>query len=254
MNIQELVLAGLNPADFAIANGSTCTNGAAVTVNSSCTLQITFRPAAVGNRSATIEIHDNAPGGSQTVALAGTGEDFSVNLVSPATATVAPGQTASYQLTVAPSGGFGQTVALTCTGAPPQSTCAVSPASLALTGSTASQVSVTVATTGHAIFTYRPPNRTVNPRAILFELVLFGTILLVSSLLRNDRKGWAYSWAPILLICVGVLLASCGAGGPSSSGGNLATPTGTYMLKVTGTSNSGAASITHSIDVTLVVQ
>jgi len=39
LNIQAVTLAGANAGDFAIANGSTCTNGAAVASNKSCMIQ-----------------------------------------------------------------------------------------------------------------------------------------------------------------------------------------------------------------------
>src|SRR5207249_2415084 len=53
---------------------------------------------------------------------------------------------AAYTVSVIPAGGFNQIVLLTCSGAPQTATCSVSPASVALNGSSASTVSVTVTT------------------------------------------------------------------------------------------------------------
>jgi hypothetical protein len=75
---------GANAADFAVASGTTCTNGAAVTPNSTCVINVTFTPAAAGSRSAALNIADNAAGSPQAVALTGTGT------VNPPAATVSP--------------------------------------------------------------------------------------------------------------------------------------------------------------------
>ena len=65
---------------------------------------------------------------------------------SASSATVSAGQTASYSVAVAPSGGFAQTVALSCGGAPALSTCAVSLNSILISGTAATTVMVTVTT------------------------------------------------------------------------------------------------------------
>ncbi len=65
-------LSGANAADFAIAAGTTCTNGAAVAPNATCVINITFTPSAAGARSATLSITDNAAGSPQTLGITGT--------------------------------------------------------------------------------------------------------------------------------------------------------------------------------------
>jgi hypothetical protein len=75
-----------------------------------------------------------------------TPPDFSLTPESGGTATVTPGQTATYMLSFASSGGFNQNVALTCNGAPSGSTCTVSPTSLQL-GASPVTSTVTVTTT-----------------------------------------------------------------------------------------------------------
>jgi hypothetical protein len=65
---------GANPADFAIASGTTCTNGSTVPANGgTCLINVTFKPGASGARTATITVNDNATPGAQTSALNGTG-------------------------------------------------------------------------------------------------------------------------------------------------------------------------------------
>src|SRR3989449_593305 len=73
LSITSIVLAGLNPGDFAIAAGTTCTNAATVVAGASCLVNLTFTPAATGARAATVTIADDAPGSPQSVSLAGTG-------------------------------------------------------------------------------------------------------------------------------------------------------------------------------------
>jgi hypothetical protein len=131
--------------DFTQTN--TC--GPSVGAGASCTISITFAPTQGGSRTGTLTVSDSALGSPYTVALSGTGEDFSIGIGagSSALATVTAGQPATYNLSITPVGGFKQVVALTCSGAPFESTCSVSPSSVTLNGSAASSVSVMVTTT-----------------------------------------------------------------------------------------------------------
>src|SRR2546426_798899 len=81
LSITSIVLAGLNPGDFAIAAGTTCTNAATVVAGASCLVNLTFTPTAASARTATVTITDDAPGSPQSVSLTGTG-------VTPPTATL----------------------------------------------------------------------------------------------------------------------------------------------------------------------
>src|SRR2546428_5527031 len=73
LSITSIALAGSNPGDFAIAAGTTCTNGATVVVGASCLLNLTFTPTAASARTATVTITDDAAGSPQSVSLTGTG-------------------------------------------------------------------------------------------------------------------------------------------------------------------------------------
>lgn len=68
-------ISGANAGDFAIAGGTTCTNGASVaatTPNSNCVIDVTFTPTALGARTAILTIADNASTSPQTITLTGT--------------------------------------------------------------------------------------------------------------------------------------------------------------------------------------
>jgi hypothetical protein len=72
LTITGIAIAGANAGDY--AQTSTCPLApATLTAGVSCTISVTFTPGAVGNRSATVTISDNAAGSPQTVALTGSG-------------------------------------------------------------------------------------------------------------------------------------------------------------------------------------
>jgi hypothetical protein len=119
-------------------------------------------------------------------------------------------------------------------------------------------VAVTVATTAHSMLVYRPLNRPQNNSPFIFAFVLFAVALLAwLARLVEDRRRGVSALAPLFLVCIGMLLSSCGsgeAGGGVGGGANPGTPTGSYTLKVTGTFNSGSTTLTHNTNLTLVVQ
>jgi uncharacterized repeat protein (TIGR03803 family) len=81
-NITSIQITGANSSDFAQTNNCPPSLGA----NSSCSINVTFTPTALGNDSASLVVADTAPGGVQTVALTGTGSAFMVT-VSPSNLT-----------------------------------------------------------------------------------------------------------------------------------------------------------------------
>src|SRR5207248_328141 len=70
-----------NASDF----GQTNTCGTSVGVGASCTISVTFAPAAAGTRSASITVTDSAAGSPHTAALSGTGVGVAQASLSPAT-------------------------------------------------------------------------------------------------------------------------------------------------------------------------
>jgi hypothetical protein len=241
-----------SPSDF----GQVSSCGNSLSPGSSCAIGVFFDPVASGGRTGTLTITDNAIGSPQTVTLSGAGEDFSLVPASKSSATVAPGQTASYPISVVPSGGFSQTVAFVCTGAPTQSTCAVSPSTVALNGSAAVTVSVTVRTTAASRVVIELPASSpppIAPRTLFLISVSLGlgllAVMLASSRERHLRLG--NRLALLLLICAGITMASCGGSGGS---GNQGTPAGNYTLAVSATFTSGSTTLTHNTNLSLVVQ
>jgi hypothetical protein len=246
-----LLISGVNTsaADFGTLNAC----GSSVAAGSSCAIGVFFDPTTTGSRTGTLTITDNTPGSPQTVTLSGTGQDFSLAPVSPASTTVTAGQTARFTVAVSPAGGFNQTVALTCNGGPSLSTCAVTPNSVGLNGTAAANVAVSV-TTMAAL----PPLIISSPRKD-YRLLYLLTELLVLSLLigslswQRGRPRLAYGLALLVALSAGVAMSACGGGG-SAGAGHLGTPAGTYTVVVSGTFTSGSTRLTHNTNLTLVVQ
>jgi Beta-propeller repeat/Abnormal spindle-like microcephaly-assoc'd, ASPM-SPD-2-Hydin len=69
LSIAGVGITGQNPGDFAQTNDC----GTSVATGASCTFTVNFTPTASGNRSATLNITDNAGGSPQHVSLTGTG-------------------------------------------------------------------------------------------------------------------------------------------------------------------------------------
>jgi hypothetical protein len=69
VDILEVSLGGIDPADYRVANGcpSTLSPGA------SCTVAVRFAPVATGERDALLLVRTSASAAPSTVALAGTG-------------------------------------------------------------------------------------------------------------------------------------------------------------------------------------
>lgn len=147
LTISSITVAGANAGDFTQSNNC----GASLAPSSSCSISVVFDPTTSGSRAASLVIADNAIGGSQTVALTGTGTDFSLS-ASPSALTMGRRTHKSSTISVTPISGFNQTVALGCSGVPANTTCSVSPASVTLNGSSASTAQLTITTTGKTPF------------------------------------------------------------------------------------------------------
>ena len=69
LTLTSLALSGANPGDFIQTNNC----GSSVAAGANCTISVTFKPTAIGTRTATLSMADSAVGSPQTVSLSGTG-------------------------------------------------------------------------------------------------------------------------------------------------------------------------------------
>jgi hypothetical protein len=67
--VSSISITGTNATSFSQTN--TC--GTSVAIGASCTIAITFKPAAAGALTATLSVADNAPASPQTMTISGTG-------------------------------------------------------------------------------------------------------------------------------------------------------------------------------------
>jgi hypothetical protein len=101
LDISSLKITGTN-ADFALASAALPIT---VTPGNTTTINLTFTPAALGTRAATLIISDNAPGNPHSVALSGTGiagppARVAVTAGTPQSATIDTAFGAAFQVIV----------------------------------------------------------------------------------------------------------------------------------------------------------
>jgi len=67
--IKSISVTGVNSADYAQTHNC----GTSLAPGGSCTITVTFKPSAIGTRTAAVSVTDNAPASPQTLALTGVG-------------------------------------------------------------------------------------------------------------------------------------------------------------------------------------
>jgi len=249
----SMIISGANPEDFS----ATTTCDATVPVGTTCNVFVSFTPSAGGARSAVLTVSDSAPSGTQTVNLSGTGQAFAMALGGSGSKSVAPGQSTSFQLQVTPQGGFNQSVTLSCSGAPVNATCSVSPSTVPMNGSAPASVNVMVVTqAGSVLPTARPgggpmDGRRGYPVAVVWLLLLCVTAGSLRGGIRSPAAvGRLVALVLVIALCAG-LSACIGSSGAGGGGSHMdGTPAGTYTLTVTGKS----APLIQTVTLTLTVQ
>jgi hypothetical protein len=175
--------------------------------------------------------------------------DFGVK-VSPDTATVSPGQSASYVMTVSPLfGSYDNSISLACSGLPSLSSCNFFPTTLT-PGSSDDTSTLTISTTTPAASLWPALGR--HPEGSGYFPWLGLSVLAVVVLLfagRTHRKPLRLWLSVALLVFLVATQMSCG-GEPQTATPRPGTPTGSFTITISGTSGS----LQHTATVTLTVQ
>jgi hypothetical protein len=239
-----ITVAGANASEFTI--GSNTCAVAAYPVNATCALTLRFAPLGAGQRIATLQIADDASGSLQTVAL--TGQSNPALTIGPPpsggfSATVTPGQTATYNLLLAGGLGFSGSVAFGCTGVPAKASC--NAPTTQITGGNTSTVVVSIATTANSLLPLpasRPETFRMATRTFILTLWMAVCWLILG---RNWLR--KFSGPIVARVCVSLALAvvlfyaagCAGAAGPVAQTvpviPSAGTPQGTFTITLTPT-------------------
>jgi YVTN family beta-propeller protein len=265
LSISSIVIGGgTNSGDFSQTN--TC--GTSLAAGANCAISVAFTPSSTGSRTASLTILDDAAGSPQTVALSGAGISVSLGIASggSTTQTVKAGQTATYNLQIAATGGAAATdqvsVSISCSGAPEFANCNPSAATVTATPATPGTFSIAVTTAGSAVvapLNDRPEFRIGPPMLLrLMPFSVLALLLISVAMIRRMQNpsgelrvhAVRFGLAGCFVLLLGLSAVAMNGCSSSSKTTTLSTPAGTYTLTVMAT----ASGKTQSTSLTLVVQ
>ncbi|MGP8259549.1 MAG: MBG domain-containing protein [Acidobacteriaceae bacterium] len=172
--------------------------------------------------------------------------DFTMTITGPSIATVVPGSTITYQVTVAPDyGAYAGTVSFAVSGLPPGTSVSFSPSSIAV-NSGPQTIAVTIQTAPATAAVHVPPRPSSGSRVAPFALAF---LLLFSADSMRQRGRDLKRMVCVAMILVGgaatLMLSGCGGGN-----GFFTQAQQNYTVTISATSGG----LQHSITVTLNVQ
>ncbi len=225
------------------ANPITINTGASVPVTATINVP---NSAASGTYNIVIKSKDitGTPSSTLTIALT-VYQDFTLSSLTPATQTITPGESASYNFSVLPVGSsFTNAVTLSCSSTPViAALCSFTPSSVT-PGSSSAAVVMTVATTSSSASLFPSGSN----GAVFFyalTLALPGLALLATRAQGRKCARRRLSAFLLALLLLTLPLPSCGAAGSNGGGGGgggggqqQGTQPGTYTITVTGTSGT----------------
>jgi len=234
-----------------LANGASATATVVITPTAGALPSITNSVNVMSNQFDPNPNNNSASATTTVTPLAAS--DFSLG-ISPLSASVQAGGTATYTVTVTPSGGFTGNVSFTCGGAPALTNCTIASNPLAITGTNAATATMTLQTSAPVKTAgitpspgeWRGRSEFLGKAGLVSLLGMMAAIFFVGQWSQR-RKVAAPAFALLALLLV--FVSGCGGHShqPGTTGG---TPSGTYQITVTATSGT----LSHSGSVALTVQ
>ncbi|MBZ5561592.1 MAG: SBBP repeat-containing protein [Acidobacteriia bacterium] len=237
---------------LACSSGATCTfSPATIFAGQSSTLTLSSLTASTPN---PFNFTVSGTSGSQTATLSLTVlfSDYALS-VTPQIQTITSGQVATYSVIVTPSNGFNQQVQLACPNLPIDATCSFSSSNVTPNGGVAS-VTLNISTvknTASMLGRRLPPGGGPPPAWLLlaFMGVLWGMLRLRTYL--NNRPAavrrlpslWSRAVSCGLALTLLAMLAGCR---PASTTATSGTPTGNYIITITGTLTSNTTVVRNT--------
>lgn len=210
-----------------------------------------------GNYAVSVNAQDadGAPQHATTISIAVEG-DFGIAALIPSI-TIQSGQPAQFTFNISPTNGsFNNNVSFSCSGVPALSSCSFSPSSM-VPGSITKSIEMNVSTTPptaslQSASSARPflRVRLMPDYALLFPMA--GLILGINPLLISRKRRRKAGMLSILLLFL-LSLPSCGGGGLVGNNSATAKPgtsAGTYTI----TATAASGTLSHSVQVSLIVQ
>jgi streptogramin lyase len=251
---------GTDPLDF--TETSNCLPSLAP--GASCVISVTFTPGAIGARSGVLEVVDSDPSSPQTASLSGAGDDFELtvpNIITDTVASVSPGQSASFTITVTSNNTvFSGPVALACPAVLSTKTttigCIIQPTTVTITPTQSQQFTVTLTTQGPNA-TRMLPFDWRGDRGRRLRLLLLYVLMLVFSFtalwhaIAAQPFRAARTRARLAIVCLALIAGAAAAGCRKYGSVNPnETPPSSTPFEITGTAQNAGRSITLTLNVT----
>lgn len=245
---------------FTCSGGAACSfNPSSITPGQSTTVTVSGLSAATAN-PLNFTVTGTSNGNTAAIPLKIFLQDFSIT-ATPTLSSLNAGQSATFAITAAPTNGFNEVVLLGCQGTLPAGmTCSWSPSSgLVLNGLSPNSATLTVATEtqqpSSGSVGRRPP--AVPPASGRLWVILVGMLAAGAALVAKKRtlprRLRLSALAGTLLLALGTAVSCYNYGynviAPPPTVG---TPTGTYMISITGTLGTNST-VVRSTAITLSV-
>jgi hypothetical protein len=232
-------------------NGPTSLGTATLSGNSA---SLTLSFASAGSLSLTATYAgdaNNVASTSSPIAVTVVAPGFAV-AVSPPSATVTPGQSAIFTVTITPAGGFATPVTLSCGALPSRANCAFSSPSITPGGDQPVQITLTVSTAAATadLKNNLPGSPGREPWLPAGAVVSLAGLMGFVRGRRTSLRGHQLFQGVALLtgtcaVCVALL--GCGGGGGSTTPGNPGTPAGTSTISVSAIASGSSSPQNASI-------